>query len=115
MNEQHPTEEASGSASHAFDAELPPEEAAREHLAIDDMAEVKLAVSADLGHCPMTVREVMELQRGSVLALNKVAGDLVDIHINGVPFGKGEIVVLVDALHVRLAEVHGAEKEGSHA
>jgi len=95
-------------ADHAFDEELTAVESAQEHLKIQDLSEIKLEISADLGHCKVTVRDVLELQQGSVLALSTMAGEMADIYINSVPFGKGEVVVLVDSLHVRVAEIIGA-------
>ena len=101
---------------HAFDEELTSAGPVQEHLSIADLNEVKLKISADLGQCVVTVRDVLELQRGSVLALNKLAGEMADIYINEVPFGRGEVVVLVDSLHVRLAEIIGAtEKDLGYA
>jgi len=93
---------------HAFDEELVAADPAQVHMDIADLNEIKLEISADLGHCPITVRDVLELQRGSVLTLNKLAGEMADIFINDVPFAKGEVVVLVDSLHVRVAEIIGA-------
>jgi flagellar motor switch protein FliN/FliY len=73
---------------------------------LKDIYGVKLEMSADLGRCTMLVREVLELKRGSVLPLDKLAGEMTDIHINGIPFGRGEVVVLADTLHVRISEIH---------
>lgn len=102
-------------SDHAFDEELIAAEPAQEHLDIGDLNEIKLEISADLGQCSVTVRDVLELQRGSVLALNKLAGEMADLYINNVPFARGEVVVLVDSLHVRVAEVIGAtERDGGH-
>lgn len=110
-----PNEERDTS-DHAFDEELTQGSPAQEHLEIGDLGEVTLDVSADLGQCAVTVRDVLELQKGSILTLNKIAGELADIYINDVPFGKGEVVVLVDSLHVRIAEIVGlAERDGGYA
>ena len=87
---------------------LPPEE----HLLVQDLNSVKLNISADLGRCKLFVRDVLELKRGSVLHLDKLAGEMVDIYINGIPIAKGEVVVLVDSLNIRVAEIHGtADKD----
>jgi flagellar motor switch protein FliN/FliY len=100
---------------HEFDEELQAAGPAQENLCVEDLDEVKLEISADLGQCTVRVRDVLELERGSVLALNKLAGEMADIYINGVPFGRGEVVVLVDSLHVRVAEIIGAmEKDGGY-
>ncbi len=78
-----------------------------EHLHLEDIGNVKLEVTADLGNCPMLVRDVLELKRGSVLQLSKMAGEMADILVNGLPLAKGEVVVLGDTLHVRIAEIYG--------
>lgn len=98
-----------GPQEHSFDEELTPAGAGQDHLGLHDLRKVRLTISADLGQCAMLVREVLELRRGSVLPLNKLAGELADVSINGVPFAKGEIVVLGDNLHVRIAEIFGAD------
>lgn len=100
---------------HEFNEELLNAVPAQECLELDDLDEVKLEISADLGQCSVQVRDVLELQKGSILALNKLAGEMADIYVNGVPFGRGEVVVLVDTLHVRVAEIIGAiEKDGGY-
>lgn len=108
----HQTQDAE---EHEFDEEFVAAAPAQEHLSVEDLEEVKLEISADLGQCNIRVRDVLELQRGSVLALDKLAGEMADIYINGVPFGRGEVVVLVDSLHVRVAEIVGVmEKDGGY-
>src|SRR5687768_8126406 len=94
---------------HPFVDDLAPALAPSEHLDLEDLRNVKLTVAAELGKCTMLVREVIELKRGSVLALDKVAGEMIDLLVNGQPFAKGEVVVIEDSLHVRLVELvqHG--------
>ena len=79
----------------------------REHLRLRELQNVSLSVSADLGHATMLVREVLELERGSVVPLDKLAGEMTDIFVNELPLAKGEVVVIGDALHVRVAEIIG--------
>lgn len=80
-------------------------------LKFDDLKRVKLALSADLGSCSMLVRDVLELQRGSVVQLSKLAGEMTDIYLNGLPLARGEVVVIGDTLHVRIGELAGQEKQ----
>ena len=56
---------------------------------------------------------MLGLERGSVVPLNKLAGEMADVHVNGVPLAKGEVVVLGDSINIRIAEIFGlsAEKE----
>lgn len=97
---------------HEFERELLPTQRSPEHLEIDELRDIRLSVTADLGKCRLRVRDILSLKRGSVLTLDRLAGEMADIQVNGVTLAKGEVVVLGDALHVRVAEMHGiAEKE----
>jgi flagellar motor switch protein FliN/FliY len=91
-----------------FDEVEPVLAAGGQHLTIDDLRKVHLTVTADLGQCKMLVRDILEIKQGSVVALDKPAGDMVDLYVNGIPLAKGEVVVIADMLHVRIAEVAGA-------
>ncbi len=100
-------DDANRAHEHTFEEPSAPD-AVSERVQLDDLAAVPLQVSAVLGHAEMLVREVLELKRGTVLPLEKLAGEMTDMHINGVPFARGEVVVLGDTLHVRIAEINGA-------
>jgi flagellar motor switch protein FliN/FliY len=87
------------------------------HLSLDDLKSVHLEITVELGRCNMLVRDVLTLKRGAVVTLNKLAGEMTDVLVNGVPLAKAEVVVIGDNLHVRLAEITGAaemtdEKQG---
>lgn len=82
------------------------------HLAMDNLNRVKLTLSADLGSCDMLVREVLDLHRGSVVQLSKLAGEMTDVYVNGQALAKGEVVVIGDTLHVRIGEIAGQETKG---
>ena len=82
-----------------------------EHLALEDLENVRLSIHADLGRCRMTVREVLGLRAGAVVQLDKQAGEMTDIFLNHQTLAKGEVVVIGDRLHVRIGEITGtAEK-----
>ncbi|MBI2431659.1 MAG: FliM/FliN family flagellar motor switch protein [Candidatus Hydrogenedentes bacterium] len=93
---------------HQFARELSPTQPSAEHLVLDDLKNVKLIVTAELGVCRLSIRDIMNLKRGSVLSLSKLAGEMADIQVNGIPLAKGEVVVLGDVLNVRVAEIQGA-------
>ena len=102
--------------NHEFEDEFSGGVTAQEHLMVEDLGEVTLEISADIGECKITVREILEMKSGTVLPLDKVAGEMADVYVNGVVFARGEVVVLVDSLHVRLAEIVGAfEKDTGYA
>lgn len=81
-----------------------------EHLTLEDLRSVTLSITADLGASRMLVREVLELKKGSVVPLDKMAGEMTDVYVNGLSLAKGEIVVIGDTLHVRVAEIVGASE-----
>lgn len=85
-------------------------------LTITDLGPVKLTVTAELGKADILIREVLDLKRGSVITLNKPAGELTDICVNGLPLARGEVVVIGDTLHVRIQEILGVgeREEGTH-
>jgi flagellar motor switch protein FliN/FliY len=105
-NDPHPARD------YTLDEEFVPVQESSERLDLTDLSNVKLGITAELGRCSLVVGEVLELKRGSVLPLDKLAGEMADLYINGIPFGRGEVVVLGDTLHVRIAEIHGfSDKE----
>lgn len=95
------------SSNHDFKANLVDSIETKEHLMLEDIGEVKLSVAADLGSLQMSVREVLELRVGSVVQLNKMAGEMTDLTVNNLQFAKGEIVVLGDSLNVRFVDFLG--------
>jgi len=104
-NEQ--PDEHGAAEDHAFSEELGATQPQETPLALGDLGDVRMVVSADIGSATMEVREILNLKRGSVIPLDKMAGAMADIEVNGVPLAKGEIVVLGDNLHIRIVEIHG--------
>ena len=82
------------------------------HLGILDLKGVRVPVTADLGNTHMKVRDILDLKIGSVVQLTKVAGEMTDIYVNGLPMARGEVVVIADSLHVRISAILGAGEEG---
>ena len=94
-------------AEHEFDEITGSDEAPDDRLSIADLNKMKLSLTADLGACALKVREVLELSRGSLVQLDKLAGEMADVFVNGLPLARGEIVVLGDTLHIRIGEIQG--------
>lgn len=72
------------------------------------LLDVRLTLSVEVGRVQMPVREVMELGPGSVVELNRAAGEPVEIYANGRCIGHGEIVVVGDQFGVRITELGSA-------
>jgi flagellar motor switch protein FliN len=69
------------------------------------LAEVPMRLEAVLGRLTMNMRAVASLEEGTVLTLNRSAGDNVDLCVSGVDLASGEIVVIEDTLGVRITDL----------
>jgi flagellar motor switch protein FliN/FliY len=71
---------------------------------IAPLGEVPVEIEVELDRRVMNTREVLELEVGSVIATARSAGENIDIYIGGVLCGSGEIVVIENALGVRITD-----------
>lgn len=72
---------------------------------LGSLEDVELDVRIELGRTELLIDEVLKLKEGSVVPLDKLAGDPVDILVNGKLIARGEVLVLNDNFCVRVAEV----------
>ncbi|MCK9328298.1 MAG: flagellar motor switch protein FliN [Candidatus Cloacimonetes bacterium] len=72
---------------------------------IDILLDISLPVTVELGHIEMRIKDVLDLGQGSVVELDKLAGDLVDLMINGKKFAVGEVMVVDDNYAVRIVNL----------
>ena len=72
---------------------------------IDMLSDVELDVRIELGRTEMMVEDVLQLGAGSVVELDKLAGDPVDVFVNGRRVARGEVLVLNDNFCIRISEV----------
>lgn len=76
-----------------------------EAATIDLVRDVELDLRIELGRTNMYLEDVLKLRRGAVVPLDKMAGDPVDIFVNGRLIARGEVLVLNDNFCVRVAEL----------
>lgn len=76
-----------------------------EKATLDLLRDVELDLKIELGRTHMYLEEVLKLKRGSVVTLDKLAGDPVDVYVNGRLIARGEVLVLNDNFCVRVAEL----------
>jgi flagellar motor switch protein FliN/FliY len=69
------------------------------------LLDVPLAISVELGRARCFVKDLISLSSGSVVELDKAAGDTVDILVNGKLFARGEVVVVDENFGVRIQEI----------
>jgi flagellar motor switch protein FliN len=67
--------------------------------------DVPLQVTVELGRTEKTIKEILELTSGSIVELDKLAGEPVDILVNGKLIAKGEVVVIDENFGVRVTDI----------
>ncbi len=85
--------------------ELDEKKAAGKPRPLELLKDVPLEIKVEIGKTVKTVKEVLELGTGSVIELDRSAGDDVDIILNGRYIAKGEVVVVDDSYGVRITEI----------
>jgi flagellar motor switch protein FliN/FliY len=69
------------------------------------LLEVPLSISVELGRTSLTIRELLALGQGSILQLDRHAGEPVDVLVNGKRLARGEVVVIDEDFGIRVTEV----------
>ena len=72
---------------------------------IDLLLDVPLEVSVELGRTSRTIREILDFAPGTVVELNRLAGEPIDVLVNGKYVAKGEVVVIGESFGIRITEV----------
>lgn len=88
--------------------EISPNQDPSDRQPIDMLGEVEMDLRIELGRTEMRLEEVLQLRNGSVVALDKLAGDPVDVFVNGRLIARGEVLVMNDNFCIRVTELVGA-------
>lgn len=72
---------------------------------IEVVMDVPVEISVELGSCRMPMREVLQIAAGSVIQLDKIADEPVDIFVNRKLIAKGEVVVVEDRFGIKITEI----------
>lgn len=72
---------------------------------IEFLEDISLEVAVELGRAVMSLRQVLGLAPGVVIELDKLAGEPVDMLVNGKLVGRGEVVIIEDMFGVRVTEI----------
>jgi flagellar motor switch protein FliN/FliY len=67
--------------------------------------DVPVEISVEIGRARMTIGEAMSLAQGSVVALERMAGEPVDLLVNGRPVARGEVIAIDEQFGLRVTEV----------
>ena len=96
----------------AFDR---PQPGGRDGRAANDLgrlSDVPVELAVEIGRTRMTVGETLELRPGSIVVLDRMAGEPVDLLVNGTPIAHGEVVVIDEEFGLRITDVIGGAAAG---
>jgi flagellar motor switch protein FliN/FliY len=72
---------------------------------INGLLDIPVEISVEIGRTKLPIGELLSLSKGSIVELNKIAGETADIYVNERLLGKGEVVIVNERLGVRIVEI----------
>ncbi len=89
-----------------FDALEPsPERASTGDVNMDAILDVPVTISMEIGRTNVTIRNLLQLNQGSVVELDRLAGEPMDVLVNGTLIAQGEVVVVNEKFGIRLTDI----------
>lgn len=100
-------EQAGGDAAAATFEELKPERGAGDggDIKIDAILDVPITISMEIGRSRINIRNLLQLNQGSVVELDRLAGEPMDVLVNGTLIAQGEVVVVNEKFGIRLTDI----------
>lgn len=80
-------------------------------LPISKLNEVTIELSVELGRTRKTIKEILNMGKGSIVELNKLSGESVDLYANGTLIGYGEVVIIKDYFSIKIIDIVDSKKE----
>ncbi len=78
---------------------------AEEHARLDSILDIPVTISMEVGRSKINIRNLLQLNQGSVVELDRIAGEPLDVLVNGTLIAHGEVVVVNDKFGIRLTDV----------
>ena len=72
---------------------------------IDLIKDVPLEVTVELGRTHKSIQDILDFAPGTIIELNKIAGEPIDVLVNGKYVAKGEVVVIEESFGIRITEI----------
>ena len=82
-----------------------PSLSSEEHQRLDSILDIPVTISMEVGRSKINIRNLLQLNQGSVVELDRVAGEPLDVLVNGTLIAHGEVVVVNDKFGIRLTDV----------
>ncbi len=76
-----------------------------ERRKLDTIMDIPVTISMEVGRSQISIRNLLQLNQGSVVELDRVAGESLDVLVNGTLIAHGEVVVVNDKFGIRLTDV----------
>ena len=92
-------------SAHPADLEDVDDEPGDSHVSLDLILDISMPVTVELGRSQMTVQELLRLGVGSVVELDKMAGEPADLYVRDVRFARGEVVGVDNNFGLRITEI----------
>lgn len=102
-------EEASPAQAVAFD-DLRPSASGSSDVNLDMVLDIPVTISMELGRTHISIRNLLQLNQGSVVELDRLAGEPMDVRVNGTLIARGEVVVVNEKFGIRLTDVISASE-----
>jgi flagellar motor switch protein FliN/FliY len=94
----------SGLAEPKFD-ELKKTPAATQAKDLDFILDIPLEVTVEIGRARMLINDLLQIGQGSIIELNRLAGEPIDIYVNQKLFARGEVVVVGEKFGIRITDI----------
>ena len=88
----------------------PLQDAVTDSRNLDVIMDIPVRISMEVGNTSISIRKLLELSRGSVVQLNRLAGEPLDVLVNGTLVAHGEVVVVDEKFGIRLTDVVSTEE-----
>ena len=72
---------------------------------LDIILDIPVTLTVEVGHAKISIRKLLQLNQGSVVELDRLVGESLDVRVNGTLIAHGEVVVIDDKFGVRLTDV----------
>ncbi|MGR9085939.1 MAG: flagellar motor switch protein FliN [Gammaproteobacteria bacterium] len=93
--------------SASADMESPVADPVQDAINLEHVMDVPVTVSIEMGRTQVSIRQLLNLKQGSVVELDRYAGEPVDVLVNGTLVAHGEVVVVNEKFGIRLTDVIG--------
>jgi len=77
---------------------------------LEVILDIPVNLSMEVGQTSISIRDLLKLNHGSVIELEKIAGEPLDVHVNGTLIAHGEVVVVNEKFGIRLTDVLSAQE-----